>query len=238
MSKLREAVNARERELLAEVQVQRGSRQEAVDEALRNCEQTWRALTQLQASMSSDGGQNADDDDFLLEFNTHLTMLSHIPELPNADLTLHLSIEHLLGTLQHLAFAIGDDALYMAWKDNTGHDVGSRQADQRVKELAAQLQMVSADNARREDELISADKRIRQMEEANAAHAAEELRLQVLVERLKKHVHDLQLALESMTVEMKDKELQHRKDIVEMQELSTEKESLLMTLMQVSRVWS
>ena len=40
----------------------------------------------------------------------------------------------------------------------------------RVKELVAQLQMVSSDNARREDDVFAANKRIRQMEEAAAAH--------------------------------------------------------------------
>ena len=70
-----QAVNARERELLAEVQAQQSLRQSTVDEGLHTCEQTWRALTQLQAAVSSEAGQSANDQEFLLEFNTQLTLL-------------------------------------------------------------------------------------------------------------------------------------------------------------------
>ena len=102
-----------------------------------------------------------------------------------------LAVEDVIAVVQQLSFAVGDDALHMSWKAQAGADISSRQADLRVKELAAQLQMVSADNARREDDVLAANKRIRQMEEAAAAHSAEELRLQVLVERHKKQVQQL-----------------------------------------------
>jgi hypothetical protein len=76
-------------------------------------------------------------------------------------------------TVQLLSFVKGDAALHLVWKENHGADVGWRQAELRLKELAAQLQMVSAENARREDDILSANTRIRQMEEAAAAHAAQ-----------------------------------------------------------------
>jgi hypothetical protein len=234
MAALREAVNARERELLADAQLQHGARQTAVDDALHTCEQAWRALTQLQSAMSSDAGHSADDEEFLLEFNTKLSLLSHIPDVPSVDMALHLPVEDTLSTVQQLSFVSGDDAVHLAWKERIGANVGSRQAELRLKELAAQLQMVSADNARREDDILSANKRIRQMEEAAAAHSAEELRLQVLVERQRKQVSELQKTAEVLTLEMKEKEIQHRQDILEMQDLSTEKEQLLMKLMQES----
>ena len=219
---------------MAEVQAQQSSRQSAVDEGLHICEQAWRALTQLQAAVSSDAGQSSDDHEFLLEFNTQLTLLSHVPDPPSVEVPMHLAVEDAIAVIQQLSFAVGDDALHMSWKTQAGTDISSRQADLRVKELAAQLQMVSADNARREDDILAANKRIRQMEEQAAAHAAEELRLQVLVERQKTQVQQLQNALDALTAEMKDKEIQHRQDVVEMQDLSAEKEHLLMTLMQES----
>ncbi len=198
---------------------------------LHTSEQAWRALTQLQSAMSSDAGQSADDEEFLLEFNTKLSLLSHIPDAPSVDMALHLSVEDTLATVQLLSFVKGDAALHLVWKENHGADVGWRQAELRLKELAAQLQMVSAENARREDDILSANTRIRQMEEAAAAHSAEELRLQVLVERLRKQVSELQKAAEVLTLEIKEKEIQHRQDILEMQDLSTEKEQLLVQLM-------
>jgi len=130
-----QAVNARERELLAAVNQQHSSRQAAVDNGLHVCEQTWRALTQLQAAMSSDDGHHADDQDFLLEFNTQLALLSHIPDLPSIDFSMCMSSEQALATVQQLSFATGDDALHMAWKEkNLNNDVAtsfSRQADLR-----------------------------------------------------------------------------------------------------------
>ena len=172
-------MNARERELLAEVQAQHNTRQTSLDDGVNLCEQTWRALTQLQAAVSSDAGQSASDEEFLLEFNTKLSLLSHIPDLPSVDMPFHLPVEDMLAAVQQLSFVTGDDALHLAWKAKTGADASSRQAELRLKELTAQLQMVSADNARREDDILSANKRIRQMGEAAAAHSAEELRLQV-----------------------------------------------------------
>ena len=231
MGTLREAVNARERELLAEVQAAHSMRQGAVDEAQRACEHSWRALTQLQDQASA-RGQLGQDDDFQQSFHAQLAQLSHVPELPNADLALYLSVEAVLASVEQLAFALGDDALHLAWREKSSPGAGTVQTDLRVKELAAQLQMVSADNARREEDVLAANKRIRHMEEEAAAHAAEELRLQIVVERHERHVRELQQALDAVVAEAKQRELQHRQDIVEMQELSTEKESLLMTLMQ------
>jgi hypothetical protein len=42
-----QAVNARERELLAELQVQLSARQSAIDEGLHVAEHSWRSLTQV-----------------------------------------------------------------------------------------------------------------------------------------------------------------------------------------------
>ena len=103
-----------------------------------------------------------------------------------------------------------DDALHLAWREKSSPGAGTVQTDLRVKELASQLQMVSADNARREEDVLAANKRIRHMEEEAAAHAAEELRLQIVVERHERHVRELQQALDAVVAEAKQRELQHR----------------------------